>query len=107
MTIPEMYRVCDSRNEAEGLLMAIFEKFSKHTKITLDDELRKTGLVHRPYFNRRVIRGEVDIHLRKSKADGKFQLFIRCSHDGHMTTVYDALGRRTPRRVEWPPRPID
>ena len=100
----EIYRVCETRNEAEGLLMAIANGFFANTTILQDNDYNKTGLVSHPHPipGGEELDGELDVRLRESKADGKFQLFIRCSNEGIMARVRAALDRRTPGRIEWP-----
>lgn len=107
--MPQLYRVCKSRKEAEGLTRAIAERLgAMDTIIFTDDDGECTGLA----YNVRIIpeaapgkmRGDVDVILRKSRASGRFQLFIRASNDGHMARVRAALTRRITKRITWPVR---
>lgn len=104
-----LYRICRSRKEAEGLMLAIRDRLGIiDTVILTDEDGNRHSLLYGAYLfpddSTGALRGDVDVRLRESRVRGKFQLFIRAKHQGHMARVRAALSRRTAKRIEWPAR---
>ncbi len=107
--MPELYRPCKSREEAEGLTRAIRDGLGAYDCVILAET---DGTYNRLIYAPRIVadqdpcapRGEVDVTVRESRAPGRFQLYIRATHPGHMARIKAALNRRRARRIQWPPR---
>ncbi|MFH1047893.1 MAG: hypothetical protein V1738_06345 [Patescibacteria group bacterium] len=87
----ETYLVCRERSEAVGRMKSIAEQFGSKLPDDNADQLNIND-------------GLVQLQLYESKADGQFQLTIKCADEKSRARVRAALTRRQGRRIAWPPK---